>query len=419
MSSFLQLTPHDPLIARDGRPFGAGQGHRMRGMAWPLPSVVAGSFRTALVKGMAGLDFSGDMPRRLLEIGVAGVFPVSATNGQSPQIYLPAPSDAVATPSDAVATPNDGSVKSIVHRAVPQNMEELGGGCDFPSPGLQPVMLPESTGSFKPGKMPAWWPLEQYAQWLVGQDVSFDSTFLNSPIEEIRDHVALDAERGASNDGEIFSTTGLNVTHMPRFRLDQSDSVYSFNDRFAEVTLSARVDIPDSEAELKIGENFRMWHPLGGERRLIHWDHQGDKGLWRCPEIVSKGLETATGIRMVLATPAIFKHGWRPDWLNDQLEGTPPGSNVRLKLVGVNNGRWRAVSGWSLAETKSQPRGPKPIRRMTPAGSVYFFQCEKPGDAATLTQQWLKSVSDDQQERLDGFGLAVWGTWCDSSFTKR
>jgi hypothetical protein len=31
----------------------------MRGMAWPLPSVVAGSFRTALVKGMAGLDFSG------------------------------------------------------------------------------------------------------------------------------------------------------------------------------------------------------------------------------------------------------------------------------------------------------------------------------------------------------------------------
>jgi len=48
---------------------------------------------------------------------------------------------------------------------------------------------------------------------------------------------------------------------------------------------------------------------------------------------------------------------------------------------------------------------------MTPAGSVYFFQCEKPGDAAMLPQQWLQSVSDDQQERLDGFGLAVWGTW--------
>ena len=59
MSVILQLTPHDPLVARDGRPFGAGQGNRMRGLPWPLPSVVAGSFRTALVKAGSG-DFSGD-----------------------------------------------------------------------------------------------------------------------------------------------------------------------------------------------------------------------------------------------------------------------------------------------------------------------------------------------------------------------
>ena len=45
--TMLRLTARDPIIARDGRSFGAGQGNRMHGLAWPLPSVVAGSFRTA------------------------------------------------------------------------------------------------------------------------------------------------------------------------------------------------------------------------------------------------------------------------------------------------------------------------------------------------------------------------------------
>ena len=108
---------------------------------------------------------------------------------------------------------------------------------------------------------------------------------------------------------------------------------------------------------------------------------------------------------MVLTTPAIFKQGWKPGWINDELMGDLKG--VKLKLVGVSNGRWRAVSGWSLAP----PRGPKPIRRMVPAGSVYFFEVDKPGDASPLADLWMHSVSDDKQEQRDGFGLAVWGNW--------
>ena len=90
--TILQLNPRDPIIARDGRPFGAGQGNRMRGLGWPLPSVVAGSFRTALVKAGSTLDFSGRTPKDLLEkLEVAGVFPVVGS-----ELYLPAPGDAVA-----------------------------------------------------------------------------------------------------------------------------------------------------------------------------------------------------------------------------------------------------------------------------------------------------------------------------------
>jgi CRISPR-associated protein Cmr3 len=108
---------------------------------------------------------------------------------------------------------------------------------------------------------------------------------------------------------------------------------------------------------------------------------------------------------MVLASPAIFKDGWKPGWLDKGLSGELSG--VKLRLVGASISRWKAVSGWSLAP----PRGPKPIRRMVPAGSVFFFEVEKSGDAAALADQWLHSVWDEQKERRDGFGLAAWGTW--------
>lgn len=397
MSIILQMTPQDPLVARDGRPFGDGQGSRMRGLPWPLPSVVAGSFRTALVKAGSN-DFSGDIPTRLMEIAVAGVFPVC-----DGELYLPAPNDAVAEPgTDEKGLP---TIKTI-HRVQP--LENFG-GCDFPNDlPLKPVMLSDtqSNSDFKPADIPSWWPVEKISDWLVGNQISFDKKFLKTPITSMRDHVALEADQGAAEEGKIFASSNLNVGYLPRFRMKLDDDKSAFRDRFAEVTLSARVTIPDSETKLNLDHNFDIWHPLGGERRMVHWSKNPAPMLWNCPGKVKQSLKNATRVRMVLATPAIFKNGWKPDWLTNGLDGELSG--VKLKLVGASNGRWKAISGWSLAPPKI---GPKPIRRMVPAGSVYFFEVEKPGAAEPLADLWLQSVSDDKQEGLDGFGLAVWGTW--------
>ena len=125
---------------------------------------------------------------------------------------------------------------------------------------------------------------------------------------------------------------------------------------------------------------------------------------------------------MVLATPAIFEHGWRPRWLDETtLIGKPLGDGPTLKLVGVCISRWRAVSGWSYAphaEDEGRRRvvpqdrpGPKAIRRMVPAGGVYFFE-KVDGDPRILaTNGWLKPVSDAPHDCRDGFGIAIWGTW--------
>lgn len=405
----LQLTAHDPIIAHDGRPFGIGQGNRMRGLSWPLPSVVAGSFRTALVKANAALDFTRNTPLDVLRVEVAGLFP---RVGQ--ELYLPAPSDAVAEPTE------DGRAVKAVHRLTPQPSFT---GCDFPDGlRLHPVMLTEDQAEedFKPKPIPAWWPAREIAKWLVGEPVAFDREFLNAGLQEIRDHVCLDADRGAAAEGQIFSTAGLNVAQLPRHGVKSDDQKLPLGDRFAEITLSARVTI--AERAFQHVDKLSTWHPLGGERRLVHWQRDDSVAVWKCSETVKSAFQNASRIRMVLATPAIFEHGWRPGWLDGTtLIGKPLGDGPTLKLVGVCIARWRAVSGWAYAphaEEDGRRRvvpqdrpGPKAIRGMVPAGGVYFFE-KVDGDSRILaTNGWLKPVSDAPHDCRDGFGLSLWGTW--------
>jgi CRISPR-associated protein Cmr3 len=88
MTTYLSIIPHDPIIARDGRPFGIGQGIRMKSLNWPYPSVLAGSFRTMLGK-LTGADFKQNVTAEALKmISVAGPLPL--LDGQ---IFFPAPKD--------------------------------------------------------------------------------------------------------------------------------------------------------------------------------------------------------------------------------------------------------------------------------------------------------------------------------------
>jgi CRISPR-associated protein Cmr3 len=401
----LQLTPRDPIIARDGRPFGVGQGNRMRSLPWPLPSTVAGALRTALVKANPGLDFTGEMPRQLMAVEVAGVLPMR--NGE---LYLPASIDCAW---------DEKSGKVFRLRPVPL---EHGAGVDFPANGLDPVRLTEEQAQedFKAKALPAWWPLGKYVEWLTTEKSEFsedwfDSDFLNAAPLQTRDHVCLDPETGAAAEGQIFATAALNATHLPRFGVENSRP---FQERFAEIKLSARVTMP--EPGFGHIENFTGWHPLGGERRLVHCQQQGAaKRLWDCPDAVKPVLESATRVRMILATPAIFEHGWRPGWIDaDTLTGRPFEGGPELKLAGVTNPRWKAVSGWAYQRVDDNgqldpngKRGPKPVRRMALAGSVYFFEKVDGDGGALASNGWLRSICDSPQDRNDGFGLTIWGTW--------
>jgi CRISPR-associated protein Cmr3 len=89
----------------------------------------------------------------------------------------------------------------------------------------------------------------------------------------------------------------------------------------------------------------------------------------------------------MLAAPALFAGGWRPDVL-------PEGSRLVAAAV---DGPF-AVSGWDMAQG-----GPKPSRFGVRAGSVYFSEGGAPGVPVSLC-----ACLDDVQQ---GYGFCLKGTW--------
>ena len=338
------------------------------------------------------------------------------------QLYLPIPKDILAKETD----------QKLI--AIPLRPSNFGPGedCDLPNVSLLPTMMPEAIDEdFKPKKLPAFWSMRRMTEWLsnpTGSNFTLcqdkkckknedtndepdvkkecwkdDPDFLNAPELDERVHTGINAKTGvaAVEDGLLFMSAGLDLSTM------ETDG---------GIRLAARIETNGvfEETIAKLDEI----HPLGGERRLARWTINGQDNLWSCGEELKSLLSKALKIRMVLATPAIFSKGWRPGWLEDvngSLEGTPPKApiDLRLRLVSACVDRWKPISGWS-AEAKS--RGPKAIRRLVPAGSVYFFEVIH-GNAGELAENhWLKSVCDDvpddaDRNRKDGFGLAVWGIW--------
>jgi CRISPR-associated protein Cmr3 len=386
MIRYLTITPRDPIIARDSRPFGRNQGFRMRSLDWPYPSVLAGSLRTLLGKQQGG-RFDASMVEQLKSLAVAGPFPIAEG-----ELYFPHPLDSMAQ--------EKGSLVAL-HPLRPGEPAS-GQGCDLPE-GLQPVMLSEKvTEDFKPAKQPAFWSAAQMWAWLahgscgsVELNDGWTSGFLEGPKKDERTHVSIDKVSGAASESELFSTVGLD-----------------FWQKAQEGPL---------ELTVRVGSNngltlprIESLHPLGGERRLVFWREGGTANaaeMWSCLVPLRDKIAQSTRVRLILATPALFAGGWKPGWLSqkpDGLEGCPPRTSVRLRLVGAVVGRWRPISGWSLEAGR---RGIKPIRRLVPAGSVYFFELLN-GNPATLAQDcWLQPTSDDDQDRRDGFGLSLWGVW--------
>lgn len=368
----------DSLLFRDGRPFGAEIGAlSARTLQCPYPATVTGFVRTFIGNRLA-LDWSQKAHvERVLRTVVQG--PLLECNRE---LVLHAPTDAVVTEHD-----------SGEHRVMPlRPWHDLpdSAGCDLPKH-LLPLRV---TQEVKPAPGYRYWRISSLLQWLghaSGEGFPAPANVGGMEMEE-RVHVAIDDAKGTSEESHLFSAQFLS---FERYRWGKHGSHQQWS-------LLARV-VTEEAVELR-GVGL-----LGGEKRLASIEPAEPADWLRCPEALAQSLASATRVRMFLATPAIFQNGWKPGWLNGRLEGSPPcAPSLKVRLVSAAVRRREAVSGWSYRQDRQQP---KPVRLLAPAGSVYFFEVVE-GDPAVLAQQaWLQAVSDDEHDRRDGYGLALWGIW--------
>jgi CRISPR-associated protein Cmr3 len=390
----LLIQPRDPLIARDARPFTAlDPGGRARSLDWPFPQTLAGAVRTHIGTAL-GWTWTKAEQEEARTIGVHG--PILAARRRPDDTWAPY----FAAPRDAVPYANEGESTVRCLRLRPQTKhDEDGVGTDLPT-GVHPLQITEDV---KPVGEMAYWSLADQVRWACNPaDERPPEDHLPALPRETRVHVAIDPERRASLEGKLFSTEGLAFADEP---------LPVPSDR---IPLRRREAEPARAMLCRVTGAAAGWTPawslmtLGGERRAAAIE---PVSVWpAAPPELFASCERAQRLRLQLVTPAHFgQGGWRPDWLGaSSLIGSPPGcAGLALRLVSAAVGRPLAVSGWDFARG-----GPKGVRHLAPAASVYYFEVVSGAVSRELVAElWLGSVCSDQQDRRDGYGLVMPGIW--------
>ncbi len=379
MSHTYLFNPSSPLVLRTGRPF--DQAGDPVSLNFPLPSTLAGACRTAM-GDETDTDYSQATARKqLLETAVHGPLAAIVDNGAITPLFP--------KPADAVYLKQEKSARRKLYRLTPGELaaEEQ---CDLPT-GLQPLFLEQNIKS-KPVAGCSWWSIDNMRQWLLGHKPTCDLSALgwSGPQTESRCHVALEPETLAATDGQLFQTQGVDFGST---KICEKGHLGWHSVQYAIL------------AHLPKGQIQSEFRRLGGEGRLAQIEPA--ESAWpSIPADLEQRLKQSQRIRLILVTPALFSDGWRPAWIDETtLQGSPPNlPDITLKLCAIANPRWEAVSGWDLVKNR-----PRAVRRMAPPGSVYWFEVIKGEEQ--LPKLWLNPVSDQTQDRLDGFGLAIPGIW--------
>jgi CRISPR-associated protein Cmr3 len=389
------IEPCEPLIIRDGRPFDRQPGVLAVSLPFPFPSTTAGAARSR-----AGTDDQGSFSvegtealNSLREISIRGplLFEVDQERAFKQSLLVPAPGDALLLES------KEHSGQVDCRRLIPLTAFP-GSLTDAPkntSTGRELLPVgPVPATSAKPAKQqPAFWRWCHFERWLRDPEHMDKQVFAKGvpgisalPVEQ-RVHVALERGMMVALEGALFETRGLEFTSA-------SDAP---TDRGRTRRLALLLDVTEpGQYHIRPGLDC-----LGAERRLANWQ-EGDVTLPACPDSLRQQIVREGYCRLILLTPACFKQGYLPDFLQQESKG------IQAEVQAAVVQRPQVISGWDM-----EYRRPRPTRRLVPAGSVYFLRLH--GELAAIEQwierTWMHSISDDTQDRRDGFGLAVLGSW--------
>jgi len=383
------IEPQDPLLVRDGRPFGPTPGARARTLPFPFPSTTAGAVRTRA--GEEDGQFKQTKIKAVEDISMRGPLLVEVADDGTLEFFAPAPGDALLFDRD--------DKQYDLCRLVPL-ARPTGAVTDLDGQLAHVVGLPRPNLNKPAKRPPVFWKWERFAEWLkkpADKTTGRADLGIDALPADRRMHVGIDPATLTGRDGALFMTGGLTF-----WRNEQRDEPKLSGAR----RLALAVSVDDTgplwrdTGPLSLDPGFA---PMGGERRLMHWQMSKAK-LPDPPDGLREQVMTDGACRVVLLTPAYFAAGWRPAGLLQP----PAGVGVTPELLAAVVGKPQTVSGWNLVTQEARES-----RRLAPAGSVYFLKLsdDKEANGKWFDETWMQCVSDNESDCRSGFGLAAVGVW--------
>ena len=374
MSLWLVI-PRDPLIFRDGKPFTAIPGERARSLIFPYPSTLAGAARTLAGSQAASGKFDVQRIPELLKKSICGPLLVEVDNrNEVAEWFFPAPADALLIQSEKTDQARRFWLAPLETKESSSDLS----GLKLVGPSMNVKEKPISSP-------PRYWKQAAFEAWLekpADGVISPDEIGIQGPRREYRTHVSIYPETQSALPGALFQTSGMEFVALKQ----ASEETLELR-KACSLALAV-----DTKVELREGLDV-----LGGERRAVRWQ-KSRSSFPACPAKVKEDMLRWGAGRLVLLTPACFESGFLPDWL---------AKTYSVEVMAAVLPRYQTISGWDY----EKPR-PKPTRRLVPAGSVYFLKFnDKERIEAFIKDIWMQTVSDKEQDRRDGFGLAALGTW--------
>lgn len=387
-----QITPRDGLILSDGRPFQTGLA-APRSLPIPHPQTVAGLITTQRGRSADGRFELGEREARALRKEVKVIGPLlTEQSSEGPLLLAPAPLDCVWSQGE------EGSSQASAHRLTPVSSIERG-SVPMTSLGAYHLATPRpELGRGKPLSGPSYWRWETLMSWLAGESLApapiqsrsvvDEARFVSALPTTTRFHVSLERGLRSAKDGHLFVTNHVNYQQLSRGE--------GGTRRPVQRALTMWVEAHERALEEGVVH-------LGGETRLSSLTRSTAQRP-SLPETVASSIQAQTGslervVRVTLLTPAAFELGSTPSWL------LHAGPEQRHELLAWVTGRPQAASGWDLAS-----KGPKPHRRLAPAGSSYWLRLAEGTDPVEWARaHFMSAISDKASDRNTGYGLCVTG----------